>query len=448
MNNYSKIVATPPGLKARALLKKDEEIISPSVRRFYPLFFESGKDCIIKDVDDNEYIDFDSGTASLNVGHCHKDIVKTIYNQSKKAIHYPWSRFHNEMILELGTKLFEITPGTFRKKIFYCTSNSEAIEAAAKLVVWHSRKPSFLAFMNAFHGDTLAAASLTTDMPVRRRYFPKLASSVIHLPYPYCYRCPFKLSFPECKYYCIEFIEENWIEKHIPPEEIAALFFEPIQSEGGIIVPPKEYFNKLKKLLNKYDIILVDDEAQTGIGRTGRWFGIDHWKIDPDVICFSNALASGLPLAAIISNADLMDWESGSNLNFLGGNSVACSVALKVIDIIQKESLIDNTIKQGNYIMRRINEIKEDYDIVGEVRGKGLMVGIEIIKGSSENFPNIDEAKEIMLKCFRRGLVLTICGSSTLKITPPLTISREIIDEGLTTFEGAIKEIYNMRLKK
>ena len=447
MNNRPNIVASPPGRKAKGLLEKDEKIISPSVRRFYPLFIESAKDCMIKDVDGNEYIDFDSGTACMNIGHCHRNIVKAINKQAIKFIHYPWSNFSNEIILELGEKLIEIVPGPSKKKIFYCSSNSEAVEAATKLLAWHTRKPIIFAYFNAFHGETLAATSLTADKAVRRRHFPKLNSNIIHIPYPYCYRCPFRLSYPECDFLCIEFIEKNLIGKHAPPEEIAGLIFESIQSEGGIIVPPPEYFQKLKRLLDKYDVLLVDDEAHAGMGRTGKWFAIEHWKIVPDIMCFSNALASGLPLAVTISNAELMDWESESNFNFLGGNAIACSVALQVMDVIRKERLLENSTKQGTFIMKRLNEMKENYDIIGDIRGKGLMIGAEIIKGSGEKTPNEDEAVEIMNKCFRRGLVLTICGSSTLRITPPLTISRESVEEGLTIIDGAVKEVYRMRYK-
>jgi len=447
LGKYIKIITTPPGPKARQLLKKDEEIITPSLRRFHPLFIDSGSGCLIKDVDGNEYIDFDSGASCLNLGHCHKEITKSINEQAKKYLHFPYSSFHNEIILNLGEKILEITPGNHKKKLFYCASNSEAIEAATKLVFWHTRKPLLFAYLNAYHGETLAATTLTADISVRKRYFPKLDSSVIHLPYPYCYRCPFKLTYPECNYLCIEFIEENYLEKNAPSEEVSAIFFESIQSEGGMIIPPKEYFQKIKKMLDKYDILIVDDEAHTSIARTGRWFAIDHWKIVPDIICFSNSLASGLPLAVMISNAELMDWENGSNFNFVGGNALASSVANKVIDLIQKEKLIENSIKEGNYLLRRLNEMKEKYDIIGDVRGKGLMTGIEIIMDSNDKAPNEDESTEIMKKCFRRGLILTMCGSSVLKMTPPLTIKRDMIDEGLLIIESAIKEVYHERLK-
>ncbi|MCW4033429.1 MAG: aminotransferase class III-fold pyridoxal phosphate-dependent enzyme [Candidatus Bathyarchaeota archaeon] len=448
MKNKPNIVARPPGKKARSLLEKDYQIISPSVRRLNPLFIESARDCMIKDVDGNEYIDFDSASAIMNVGHCHQDIVSAINQQSNKLIHYPWSNFSNEIILKLGEKLIDLSPGTFNKRIFYCSSNSEAIEIATKLLFWHTRKPIILAYSNSYHGETLAATSLTSDKAVRRRHTPKTYLDIIHLPYPYCYRCPFKLNYPECDYLCLEYIVDNVIGKIAPIEEISGLFFESIQGEGGIIVPPPEYFQKLKRLLDKYDILLVDDEAQTSMGRTGKWFGIENWKITPYMICFSNALASGLPLAVTISNADLMDWESESNINFVGGNTIACSVALQVIEVIKKERLLENSFNQGKYLVKRLNEMKETYDIIGDVRGKGLMIGVEIIKGSANKQPNEDEAKDIMDKCFRRGLVFTICGLSTLKITPPLTIKRDLIDEGLSIFEGVLKEVYRERYKK
>ena len=441
MSSYPRIVVRPPGPKARELVKRDEASISPSYVRYYPLVIESGKDCIVKDVDGNDYIDFNSGLACLNVGHSHPKVVNAIKNQCDRFLHYSNTDFYYREVVNLAEKLFEITPGRFKKKVYSGNSGAEAVEAAIKLSKWHTRKHQFIAFIGGFHGRTLGALSLTGSKLVQRRHYFPMLPGVTHVPYPYCYRCPFKLSYPDCNYWCVDFIDELVLQKYVPPEEVVGVVFEPIQGEGGYVVPPPEYFQRLKKLADKYGFILIDDEIQSGMGRTGRWFAIEHWKVEPDVICAAKALASGLPLGATVARARLMDWEGGSHASTFGGNPLACAAALAVIDVINEEKLLENAEKQGNYIMKWLQNLKEEREIVGDVRGKGLMIGIEIVEDKETKNPEADKAKEIMLRCWKRGIAIIACGVSTVRIVPPLTITRELVDAGLEIIEDVIKEV-------
>ncbi|MFQ5836292.1 MAG: acetyl ornithine aminotransferase family protein [Candidatus Bathyarchaeia archaeon] len=441
MSSYPRIVVRPPGPKARELVKRDEASISPSYVRFYPLVIELGKDCIVKDVDGNEYVDFNSGLACLNVGHNHPKVVNAIKNQCDRFLHYSNTDFYYREVVNLAEKLFEITPGRFEKKVYFGNSGAEAVEAAVKLSKWHTRKHQFIAFIGGFHGRTLGALSLTGSKLVQRRYYFPMLPGITHVPYPYCYRCPFKLPYPDCSYWCVDFIDEQVLQKYMPPEEVAGIIFEPIQGEGGYVVPPPEYFQRLKKLADKHGFLLIDDEIQSGMGRTGRWFAIEHWKVEPDVICVAKALASGLPLGATVARARLMDWEGGSHASTFGGNPLGCAAALAVIDVIREEKLLENAEKQGNYIMKWLQNLKEEREIVGDVRGKGLMIGIEIVEDKETKNPGADEAREVMLRCWKRGIALITCGISTLRIIPPLTVTRELLDAGLEIIEDVIKEV-------
>lgn len=437
----SRIIVTPPGPKARELLERDTDFLSHSVVRWYPLVAESGSGCYVKDVDGNEYVDFNSGLVVLNVGHAHPRVVKAIKDQAEKLIHYSWTDFYYKPIVDLAEQLTKITPGAFRKKVFFSNSGAEANEAAMKAARWHTRKPLFPAYTGAFHGRSFGTMSISASKVIHRRHFFPLGQEVTHVPYPYCYRCPFGLTYPECDMWCVDYIEEEVLKKFHPPEDTAAMFIEAVQGEGGYIVPPDDYFQRLKKILDKYDILIVDDEIQSGMGRTGKWFAIEHWGITPDIITVAKALASGVPLGAMISKDELMDWEAGSHANTFGGNPIACVAGLQVIDIIKEEKLLENANRQGTYLIKRLKEMQQKYPIIGDVRGKGLMVGVEFVKDPETKEPAAQETMDIMNKCFKRGLAIITAGKSTMRFAPPLIITHEIIDEGLEIFEGAVKEV-------
>ena len=441
MTSFSRIVVSPPGPKARDLLKKDEQFVSPSYSRFYPLVLDSAKDCLLKDVDGNEYIDLNSGIACLNVGHNHPRVIAAIKNQCEKFLHYSNTDFYYEHVINLAEKLAELTPGGSKKKTYFGNSGTEAVEAGVKLAKWHTRKQLLIAFINGFHGRTMGSLSLTASKPGQRRHFFPLMSGVTHVPYGYCYRCPFKLTYPDCDYWCVAFIEELVLQKSAPPEDVAAFVFEPVQGEGGYVVPPPGYFMKLKKLADKHGILTIVDEVQSGVGRTGRWFAIEHWGIEPDIICSAKALASGLPIGATTASNNIMDWPAGSHASTFGGNPLSCAAALAVIDVIKEERLLDNSNKQGGYALKRLSEFGEANQIVGDVRGKGLMIGIELVENKEGKLPAPEKAREVMLRSWKRGVAIVTCGLSTLRLSPPLTIQREMLDAALDIVEDSISEV-------
>lgn len=441
MADYPKIVVTPPGPKARDLVKKDEQFISPSYGRFYPLVVESGKGCIVKDVDGNEFIDFNSGLVCMAVGHNHPKVVAAIKNQCDRFLHYSNTDFFYREVVDLAEKLVQITPGGPEKKVYFGNSGSEAIEAAVKLAKWHSRRQLFIGFTGAFHGRTIGALSFTASKPTQKRYFFPLMPGVTHVPYAYCYRCAYKLTYPDCHYWCVDFIDEQVLQKYVPPEDTAAILFESIQGEGGYVVPPPEYFQRIKKLADKYGLLLIDDEVQSGMGRTGKWFAIEHWGVEPDILCAAKALASGLPLGAAIAKAKIMDWVPGSHASTFGGNPLSCVAASAVIDVVKEEKLLENANKQGAYILKRLGELKEQSEIVGDVRGKGLMIGMEIVEDKESKKPAPQKVTEIMMRSWKRGITVISCGVSTIRIAPPLIITRDLVDSALDIIEDVTREV-------
>jgi 4-aminobutyrate aminotransferase len=392
-------------------------------------------------VDGNEYIDLNAGIACLNVGHNHLKVVSAIKNQCDRFLHYSNTDFYYDVVINLAEKLSEITPGVSEKKTYFGNSGTEAIEAAAKLAKWHTRKQLFIAFTSAFHGRTIGSLSFTASKPAQRRHFFPLMPGVTHVPYGYCYRCPFKMTYPECDYWCVDFIDEFVLQKNAPPEDVAALIFEPIQGEGGYVVPPPEYFQRLKKLADKYGLLTIADEVQSGIGRTGKWFAIEHWDIEPDIICSAKALASGLPIGAATASAKVMDWSAGSHASTFGGNPLSCAAALAVIDIIKEEKLLENANKQGVYALKRLSEFKQENPLVGDVRGKGLMIGVELVEDKDSKKPAVEKAREVILRSWKRGVAIVTCGASTLRLSPPLTIQREMLDTALDIVEDTINEV-------
>jgi 4-aminobutyrate aminotransferase len=441
MANYPKIVVRPPGPKAREIVERDARVISQSFVRFYPLVIDGGKGAVLRDVDGNEYIDFNSGLVCLNVGHCHPKVIEAVKRQSDRYLHYSITDFLYREVVDLAEQLVKITPGKRAKKVFFGNSGAEAIEGAAKLARWHMRRPRFIAFISAFHGRTLGSVSFTASKPVQVRHFFPLVPGVTHVPYPYCYRCPFRLTYPECEYWCVDFIDEYVLQKYVPPEEVAAFVFEPIQGEGGYVAPPDGYFQRLKKLADKYGILMVDDEVQAGMARTGKWWAIEHWSVEPDIICSAKSIAAGLPLSAIISDEKIMDWEGGTHASTFGGNPVSCAAALAVIDVIKSEKLLENATQQGAYVMKRMKELMEESEIIGDIRGKGLMMGVEVVENRDSKKAAAEKANEIMMRCWRRGVALITCGKSTLRIAPPLVITRELVDSALDIITSTIKEV-------
>jgi 4-aminobutyrate aminotransferase len=441
VSEYPKIIVAPPGPKARELVKRDEAFVSPSYGRFYPLVVESGKGCILRDVDGNEYIDFNSGLVCLNVGHTHPRVVQAVKDQADRFLHYSNTDFYYRQVVDLAAKLNDIVPGEGSKKVYFGNSGAEAVEAAAKLAKWHTRKQLFISFIGAFHGRTVGALSFTASKPYQRSHFFPLMPGVTHVPYPYCYRCPFKLTYPDCRYWCVDFIDEYVLQKYLPPEDVAGIVVEPIQGEGGYVIPPPEYFQRLKKLSEKYDLLLIDDEVQAGMGRTGKWFAIEHWATEPDILCTAKALAAGLPLSATVAKDSIMDWMAGSHASTFGGNPLSCAAANVVIDVIREEKLMENATKQGTYIMKKLEDFEEQSEIVGDIRGKGLMIGMEIVEDKETKKPAPKKVSEIIMRSWKRGVTVISCGVSTIRIAPPLIITRELADSALDIILDVTRQV-------
>ncbi len=429
-----------PGNKARTILKKDKKFLSPSATRPYPAVIERGKGMKVWDVDGNMFLDFAAGIAVCATGHCHDDIVETIKNQSSTLIHMSGADFYHPQQVALAEKLAEITPGGKNKKVFLANSGTEAVEAAIKLSRYKKRRPKFIAFISAFHGRSMGALSLTASKAVQRRYFSPLLD-VVHVPFAYCYRCIFNLSYPECDFACLHYVEDKIFKTVAPPEDISAWFVEPIQGEGGYVVPPPGYFQKIKQLCERYNIFLVDDEVQSGMGRTGRMFAIEHWHVKADIYCIGKGIASGLPLSACIGNASVMDWEPGTHASTFGGNPIACAAALKTIELLEQE-LIDNAAKMGKLFLSRLVKMGEYYDFIGDVRGKGLMIGVELVKDRKTQQPVSEKRDGVVRECFKNGLLILGSGPSSIRFCPPLILKKEDIEAALSIFESALNKIF------
>ena len=438
-----KVLVEPPGPNARKIVDEDSKYLMQSFVRWYPLVVKEGRGATIIDVDGNEYIDFNSGLAVMNVGQCHPKVVEAIKKQAEKLLHYSLTDFLYEEAVRLAKKLCEIAPGSFEKKVFFCNSGAETVEGALKVARGHFKgsRTYALAYSGSFHGRTLGALSLTASKPVQRKWFSPLLPGVEHIPYPYCYRCPWKQEYPDCGLWCIDFIEKWYLEKYVPPDEVAAIIFEPISGEGGYIVPPKEYWPEIRKLADEHGFLMISDEVQAGMGRTGKWWAIEHWGVAPDLILSAKALGGGLPLGAIIGRADVMDLPRGSHASTFGGNPVACSAALAVISAIEEENLLEAARRKGEYVVKRLREMEEKYEIIGDIRGKGLMIGVELVKSRETKEPAVEETKQILQNSFKKGLLLISAGISTLRIAPPLVISEEELDKGLSIVEEEIRKV-------
>jgi 4-aminobutyrate aminotransferase len=340
---------------------------------------------------------------------------------------------------ELAEKLTEITPGAFEKRVFLCNSGTESVETALKLARYATGRSRVLSFIGSFHGRTMGSLSLTGSKAFYRSGFAPLLPGVTHIPYGYCLRCPINLEYPSCDIGCINFVEDTLFKRLIPAEEVAAVFVEPIQGEGGYVVPPDGWMQRLRKLCDDHGILLVADEVQSGIGRTGRWFAIEHWNVEPDIVCIAKGVASGIPLGATVARKDVMSWDPGAHGNTYGGNPVACVAALETIRLIEN-GFMQNAVEVGEHIMARLRQMQSCHPVIGDVRGRGLMIGVEIVRDRETLAPDHDLREDIVLRAFNKGLLLLGCGPNTVRIAPALNIPREVADVGLDVFEAALAE--------
>jgi 4-aminobutyrate aminotransferase len=435
-----KIQKPLPGPKARKLIDEDQTYVSPSYTRYYPLVVEKAKGLWIHDVDGNIFLDFTAGIAVCATGHCHPRVVKAIKEQADRLLHMSGTDFYYSAQIVLAKKLSNLTPGKGGKKVYFGNSGAEAVEAAFKLARWHTQRELNLAFYGAFHGRTMGALSLTASKAIQKKHYNPLVPGITHIPYAYCYRCPYNLQYPECELGCVQWVEDTLFRTTIPPEEVAAIIVEPIQGEGGYIVPPPEFHQKMNNLAKKYGILYVADEVQSGMGRTGKMFAMEHFGVDPDITALAKGIASGMPLGALIAGAEIMDWEAGSHASTFGGNPVSCRAALATIELLE-EKLMKNAADQGDYLMAGLRELQQSYECMGDVRGKGLMVGVEFVKDRETKEPARTWRDKIIQDAFHKGLLLLGCGENTIRFSPPLTVTAGEIDTCLSIFDNVVREI-------
>ncbi len=431
-----------PGPKARLIIDRDHAVISPSYPRAYPFVMDRGRGVDVWDVDGNHFLDFAAGIAVVSTGHSHPRIVKAIQEQAEQFIHIS-SDFYHPSWVALGEKLNEIAPFEEDAVSFMTNSGTESVEAALKLARYSTGRSQFIGFLGAFHGRTMGAVSITASKPIYRRDFYPMLNGVVHVPFPDPYR-PLLVPDPGEEYgeTVVRYIEKQIFDHVLPAEEVAGIIVEPIQGEGGYVLPAEGFFPALRKLCDRYDILLIVDEVQSGMGRTGKWWAIENFGIEPDIVCAAKGIASGMPLGAMIARKSIVTWGKGAHGNTYGGNPLACVAALATIDLLET-GYIQNAAEVGEYLIEALEEIKarhlaDNHPGIGDVRGLGLMIGVEMVKNSRSKEPAEELRENIVENAFKRGLLLLGCGKSTIRFAPPLSVTRQEVDEALKIFEEAL----------
>jgi 4-aminobutyrate aminotransferase len=423
-----------PGPNARSLLERDQRYMSPSYTRIYPLVCARGSGAVMEDVDGNLFLDFTAGIAVTSTGHCHPRVVAAIQDQASKLIHMSGTDFYYQPQIDLAQRLAELAPGPTSKRVFFTNSGAEALEAGLKLARWHTGRSRALAFFGAFHGRTYGAMSLSGSKLVHRRGFSPLVPDIHHVPFPRgCQGC----DLPGATCSCVEQIEETVLRRIAPPDEIAAIFVEPIQGEGGYYVPPAGFLPALRALCDRHGMLLVADEVQTGFGRTGKLFAMEHWNVEPDILCMAKGIASGMPLGAIVARGDVMDWPPGSHASTYGGNPVSCRAALATLELLQEE-YIANAAARGEQLRAGLVQLRKQFPTVGDVRGLGLMVAMDVVQPDNPKALNPALREVLIQLAFQEGLLLLGCGESAIRFCPPLCISAEQIDISLSILEKVL----------
>jgi 4-aminobutyrate aminotransferase len=418
---------------------------------------DRGEGCWLTDVDGNQFLDFAAGIAVCSTGHCHPTVVEAIERQTRKLIHIGGTDFYYDGMPDLAERLADTTPwGRESTRVFFTNSGTESVEAAFKLARYATGRKRMIAFQGAFHGRTFGSLSLTASKITQVRGFSPLVPGVTHVPYGYCYRCPYHLTYPTCDMHCVWTLDDSLFSSMCPPDEVAAVIVEPIQGEGGYIVPPKGWLEALREITRKHGILLIFDEVQCGFGRTGKMWAFQNWNAEPDMITSAKGIASGLPLGALITRKDLMDWPPGSHATTFGGNPIACAAATATLDVLQA-GVLANAAESGQYLIERLQDLQRKHSCIGDVRGIGLMIGMEMIDDSSENgasdalagsslgrglFPgrNAERRNRVVQAAFQKGLILLGCGRNTVRFSPPLIVSRSEIDIAVEILSECLKE--------
>jgi len=407
-----------------------------------PIFVKRAKGALIEDVEGNEYIDFGGGIGVVNVGHCHEKVVSAIKEQADQYLHTCFHVSMYEPYIELAKQLNEITPGDFAKKTFFVNSGAEAVENSVKIARYATKRQGIIAFENAFHGRTYMAMTLTSKTNPYKLGFGPFCPEVYRIPFAYCYRCPFGREYPSCELYCAEYLEDFFIG-NVAAENVAAVIAEPIQGEGGFIVPPPGYFKKIKAICERHGILFIMDEIQTGMGRTGKLFASEHHDVVPDIILTAKSLAAGLPLGAVTGRAEIMEMPHVGGLGgTFGGNPIACSAALAVLDLLNTK-LLEKATALGEKVRTRFLELQGQFDIIGDVRGLGPMIGMELVKNTQSKEPAPDTAKELVGRCLEKGLILLACGNygNVIRTLMPLVITDEQLERGLAIMADGLSTL-------
>ena len=437
-----KLHGTVPGPKALAAVAHDDRVISPSYTRSYLLVAKRGRGIRVEDVDGNEFMDFAAGIAVNSTGHCHPEIVAAIQAQAAELIHISGTDFYYESMSVLADRLSAIAPMPGPHRFYYGNSGAEAVECALKIARYHTKRQHVISFFGAFHGRTMGALSLTGSKPQQKRRFSPLVPGVTHIRYPYAYRgCSGGPQAEEAfALGCARFIEEKLFKTTVAPEEVAAIFVEPIQGEGGYVVAPDNFLRELRDICDRHGILLVADEVQSGAGRTGKWWAIEHSGVQPDIVCMAKGIASGMPLGVCMTRAEIMDWVPGSHASTFGGNPIAIASALATIDIIEREGMA-NASHVGGKILDRLAGWKKTHPLVGDIRGRGLMIGIELVLDKETREPAQALRNRVETLCFEKGLLILGCGETSLRLCPPLIVSEDEATVALDILEEALSQV-------
>ena len=427
-----------PGPRARQIIERDQKVVSPSYTRPYPLVAARGEGAIVEDVDGNRFLDFNAGIAVVATGHCHPKVVEAIQRQATQLIHMSGTDFYYENMVALAEKLAAIAPGGIERRVSFGNSGAEAIEGALKLARYSTGRSKFIAFLGAFHGRTLGALSLTASKPVQRRKFGPMMPGVHHIPYAYCYRCAYGKSPDTCGVECAKVIEDQLVKTILPADEVAAIVLEPVQGEGGYVVPPQKFFDELARIAKRFGMLLIFDEVQSGMGRTGKMWAAEHFHAVPDILAVAKGIASGLPLGATVARAELMTWPPGAHASTFGANPVANAAALVTIELLEQE-LVANAAAVGGYIMDRLRDWPERFPVVGEVRGLGLMIGIELVRDQQRRERAPEIRNRVLELAFERGLLVLGAGENSIRLCPPLVITRDQAGFAVDVLEECLK---------
>ena len=433
-----------PGPNAQRILEGDAKYISPSYTRSYPLVAKRGRGVVIEDVDGNEFLDFSAGIAVVSTGHCHPEVVAAIQKQAAELIHMSGTDFYYENLITLAERLANISPISGPVRAYYGNSGTEAVEAAMKMARYHTRRQGIIAFYGAFHGRTMGALSLTASKTQQRRRFFPLVPGVAHVPYPNVYHRPPGMTEQEHIAECVCFIEDRVFKTIMPPEECAAIFIEPIQGEGGYLPAPTEFLRELRRICDTHGILLVADEVQSGAGRTGKWWAIQHSGVEPDIVTIAKGIASGMPLGVALARAEIMDWVPGSHASTFGGNPVCIEAALATMNVLEREG-IQNAEVVGNHIMKRLSGWTKTHPMVGDVRGRGLMIGVELVKDQKTKAAAHDERDRVVELAFERGVLFLGAGVNSVRIAPPLIVTQEQADIAMNILEECISIVEKER---